>query len=128
MLLLIVSIIDFAYNFNFLLVTKYQRSETDSTEELVYSVLIIGLALIFYSGSFGFIYMAYSVWNDRLLRYFFGSFASNEQIRLTLTKDLLDSEFGDLGGYESFKFAVLSGPEWPIFRGDWEYSFFVEYK
>ena len=59
MLLLIVSIIDFAYNFNFLLVTKYQRSETDSTEELVYSVLIIGLALIFYSGSFGFIYMAY---------------------------------------------------------------------
>jgi len=56
---LIVSIIDFAYNFNFLLVTKYQRSETDSTEELVYSVLIIGLALIFYSGSFGFIYMAY---------------------------------------------------------------------
>ena len=57
--------------------------------------------------------MSYSVWNDKLLNYFFGSFASNQSVRITVTEELLDSEFEELGGFSSFKKALVKGPEWP---------------
>ena len=67
--------------------------------------------------------ISYSMWNDRLLRYFFGPAASHEHIRLTVTNDLLDSEFDDLGGFESFRTVLFQGPEWPILsNGEWWYN------
>ena len=63
--------------------------------------------------------MSYSDWNDRLLRYFFGSFTSRERVRITLTDEILDSEFEELGGVASFKKALRQGPEWPADMSKW---------
>tara|TARA_R110002124_G_scaffold215380_2_gene381326 strand:- start:9243 stop:12206 length:2964 start_codon:yes stop_codon:yes gene_type:complete len=51
----------------------------------------------------------FNEWNDRLLKYFFGDFAQGEQVRIAVTDELLDSEFDDLGGKESFKKALKVG-------------------
>ncbi|MGC6448792.1 MAG: hypothetical protein ACON5J_20355 [Rubripirellula sp.] len=57
--------------------------------------------------------MSYSHWNDELLKYFFGSFSSDQPVRITITEELLDAEFEKLGGYRCFRQALIEGPEWP---------------
>jgi hypothetical protein len=56
--------------------------------------------------------MSFSTWNNHLIRYFFGNDASKESVRLTVTNELLESEFEELGGVAGFKQALIAGPEW----------------
>jgi len=63
--------------------------------------------------------MSFSQWNQKLTDHFFGDFAQEKRVRLSVTADLLDEEFQDLGGVREFKRIVQTGPDWPAhFEGE----------
>ena len=57
--------------------------------------------------------MNFETWNKRLLGHFFGEFASGEQIRLAISREVLDVEFSDLGGSPQFLNVVRRGSTYP---------------
>lgn len=57
--------------------------------------------------------MGFAKWNERLFNAFFGEFAAQQPVRLNISRELLDSEFIDLGGALEFGQVVRKGPAWP---------------
>jgi hypothetical protein len=56
---------------------------------------------------------SFALWNDRLRDHFFCGANCGRTVRLTITRNLLDDEFEDIGGSEGFEKAVHHGPNWP---------------
>jgi len=57
---------------------------------------------------------SYSDWSVALVKYFFGPENNNKQVRLATTKEILDQNFSNLGGYTGFLKALRKGPNWDI--------------
>jgi hypothetical protein len=56
--------------------------------------------------------MAFTNWTIRLTKYFFGPEFSKRQVRLLITRSVLDEAFVDLGGTVGFLRALQVGPAW----------------
>jgi hypothetical protein len=55
---------------------------------------------------------SYEDWNLALLKHFFGEHMANQQVRLIIDGQLLDSAFRHLGGLDGYLYAMHSGPNW----------------
>src|SRR5436309_114601 len=66
--------------------------------------------------------MSYTSWAVRLIRHFFGPQFADQRVRLLVTRNILDENFPDLGGFNGFVQAVQSGPEWFSDKSDTLYS------
>jgi hypothetical protein len=56
--------------------------------------------------------MAFSDWCVQLAEYFFGHHAADSNVRLMMGRDMLDSSFPHLGGFQGFLSDLNRGPEW----------------
>ncbi|MCB1176203.1 MAG: hypothetical protein KDK36_01375, partial [Leptospiraceae bacterium] len=57
-------------------------------------------------------------WYRRLSEHFFGPQFKGQQVRLIISRDLLDSTMSELGGYAGFLEAVKQGCHWDLFKQD----------
>ena len=57
--------------------------------------------------------MSYTLWNKRFLELFFSPANGGREVRLSVSREFLDAECDDLGGYTGFLKAMNDGPEWP---------------